>query len=145
MNGETVPQFRSMISDFFDNTERFFEPDFIGGRMLTSSMPLTNITENNNAYTIELAAPGLSKKDFHIDIQDNILSISVEKEEETKTGDENYTRREYSYNAFSRSFNLPDSVKNEDIKAEYENGVLKLLLPKKAEARKTSRKEISVA
>ena len=78
----------------------------------------------------------MKKEDFKIDVDGNILTISAEKEEKKEEKDKRYNRREYNYSSFSRSFTLPDKVKQEDIQATYENGVLALLLPKKEEARK---------
>jgi HSP20 family protein len=85
---------------------------------------------------VSLAVPGMEKEDFKIDVGGNILTISAEKEENKEEKDKRYNRREYNYSSFSRSFTLPDEVKQENIQATYENGVLALLLPKKVEAGK---------
>ena len=120
--------------------EDFFKPwndmlDFDGWkRMLT--VPSVNITENADAYNVALAAPGLKKDDFKIDVEGAMLTISCEKEDSSEEKDERYTRKEYSYSSFSRSFNLPDEVNSEKIDATYHDGVLKLILPKKEEAKK---------
>ena len=120
--------------------EDFFKPwndmlDFDGWkRMLT--VPSVNITENAEAYNVALAAPGLKKDDFKIDVEGAMLTISCEKEDSSEEKDERYTRKEYSYSSFSRSFNLPDEVNSEKIDATYHDGVLKLILPKKEEAKK---------
>jgi HSP20 family protein len=83
-----------------------------------------------------MAAPGLKKNDFNIDIEGNLLTISSEKEDTREEKDEPYTRKEYSYSSFSRSFTLPDEVNREKIDASYVDGVLHLILPKKDEAKK---------
>ena len=87
--------------------------------------------------TISVAAPGLKKNDFHINVDGNMLTISAEKEEtKEEKEEENYTRKEYNYSSFSRSFTLPQEVNREKIEASYEDGVLKLVLPKKEEVKK---------
>jgi HSP20 family protein len=132
--------FPSLFDDFFKPWNEWFD---------TSSaitVPAVNITENANDYKISVAAPGLKKNDFHINVDGNMLTISAEKEEtkEEKEG-ENYTRKEYNYSSFSRSFTLPQEVNREKIEASYEDGVLKLVLPKKEEVKKAvASKQIEV-
>ena len=96
--------------------------------------PLANVSEKEDRFELELAVPGMDKKDFNISIEKNMLSVSAENKKESnedhKEGNTNYTRREFSYGAFSRSFTLPDSVDREKISAEYQNGILHLVLPK---------------
>lgn len=122
--------------------EDFFKPwneimDFNGwGKTMT--VPAVNITDNRDEYKVSLAVPGLKKDDFKIDVDGNILTISSEKEESNEENDEKFTRREYSYSSFCRSFTLPDEVNREKIEAVYENGVLKLNLPKKEEVKKAA-------
>jgi HSP20 family protein len=106
------------------------------GRVLT--MPAVNITENKDDYKVSLAVPGMKKNDFNIDIQGNILTISAETEEKKEEKDEGFTRKEYNFSSFSRSFTLPDEVNKEKIDATYVDGVLKLSLPKKEEAKKAA-------
>ena len=127
--------------------EDFFKPwneimDFNGwGKTMT--VPAVNITDNQDEYKVSLAVPGLKKDDFKIDVEGNILTISSEKEESNEEKDARFTRREYSYSSFSRSFTLPEEVNREKIEAVYENGVLKLRLPKKEEAKqKTERRNL---
>jgi HSP20 family protein len=95
-----------------------------------------NITENKEDYRVSVAAPGLKKSDFKIDVEGNMLTISSEKEESKEEKDARYTRKEYSYSSFNRSFALPEEVNREKIEATYEDGVLKVLLPKKEEVKK---------
>ena len=124
---------------FFDD---FFNRDLFDWRQSNfsntgTSMPAVNIRETNESFDVEMAAPGMTKNDFKIELEGNNLTISSEKknEQEQKEG-ENYTRREFSYQSFCRTFNLPkDVVDAENIKAKYEEGVLKLQIPKKEEAK----------
>jgi HSP20 family protein len=126
----------SVVNDFF-NSERVLFPsifDLDRGFMdsdVASLLPDANIIENDEDYKIELAAPGLEKKDFIVEMQDGILNISAEKEEDKKEENKNFKRREFSYNSFSRSFSLPENCLSDKIEAKYENGVLHLSLPKK--------------
>jgi len=123
----------------FDEFFKPWDPWFNNGGGLWSkplTMPSVNITENKDDYKIAVAAPGLKKSDFNIDIEGNMLSVSCEKEEKKDEKDARHTRREYNYSSFSRSFTLPDEVMKEKIEAVYEDGVLNLTLPKKEEAKK---------
>lgn len=127
------------MSDFFD-TDRFFDSDWLKKQ----SVPAVNVRETEKAYEIEVAAPGLSKKDFNITVENRVLTISSEKEEEKEAKEENYTRREFSYSSFSRSFTLPEGVSEEDVKASYADGVLRLAVPKKEVSQPKVRKAIEV-
>src|SRR5580704_17978285 len=106
--------------------------------MLT--IPAVNIVEKQDHFDIILASPGMKKNDFSIDVEGNLLTISAEHEER----DERHTRREFNYTSFSRSFTLPEGVMKDRIDASYENGLLKLMLPKTEEAKKTASKHIPV-
>ena len=145
--GSALP---ALMDDFY-NTDRFFGPsilDFDGGLLdLDSSflVPEANIIENGKDYKIELAAPGLERKDFKVEVQDGVLTISAEKEEETKEDKKNFRRREFSYNSFCRSFTLPENLVTDKIDAKYENGVLRLSLPKKEVTISKPAKQIHVA
>jgi len=128
----------SVFEDFFRPWNDLFETTNSGlfGRVLT--MPAVNITENKDDFKVSLAAPGMKKSDFNIDVQGNILTISAELEEKKEEKEENYTRKEYNFSSFSRSFTLPDEVNKEKIEAAYVDGVLNLSLPKKEEAKKAA-------
>jgi len=120
--------FPAVFDDFFRPWNDFFGNETLLNRVLT--VPAVNITENDKEYKIAVAAPGLKKNDFKIDLDGNMLTISAETEEaKEEKEDERYTRKEYNYSSFSRSFSLPDEVNKEKIEAVYENGVLKLTLP----------------
>ncbi len=120
-----------------------FTNDF-GGSDWATNVPSVNIVENTKDFRIELAAPGLEKKDFKIAMENGMLVISAEKKEEIKEEKENFMRREFSYNKFTRSFRLPENCLTEKIDAKYENGVLRLILPKKEMTMAKPVKEIKV-
>ena len=111
------------------------------------SVPSVNIKETPNSFEVELAAPGMEKKDFKIELDGNTLSISSEKEEQQEQKDgENYTRKEFSYQSFYRTFHLPkDVVDAEKIKAKYENGLLQLSIPKREEAKQKPSRLIDIS
>ena len=140
-----------MTQDFFD-VDDFFNNRGLVRNMLPeifwngkTSEPALNIKETDDNFEIELAAPGFGKKDFDVTIEDGCLLIKAEKETSEEETDDNFTRREFSYNSFERSLQLPDSVKDEDIKAKYNDGILSFKLTKKEEAKKMSPKKIKIA
>lgn len=139
-------QLPSIFNDFFRPWESLF--DFNGGSLINNfnpiSVPAVNIVENKDNYEVSLAAPGMKKDDFNIDIDASTLTISAEKEEKREEKDERFTRKEFSFTTFSRSFSLPDWVNKDKIDASYENGLLKLVLPKTEEAKKIASRHISV-
>ena len=132
----------SVFDDFFKPWNEWFD----NGGLLSRSMnvPAVNITEQKNDYLVSLAAPGLKKEDFKIDVDGNMLTISSEKEETKEEKDKKFTRKEYNYSSFSRSFTLPEEINKEKIEAKYEDGVLKISLPRKEEAKKPAAKNIAV-
>jgi HSP20 family protein len=132
----------SVFDDFFRPWNEWFDNGGLYGR--TMNVPAVNIMENENGYDVSLAAPGLKKEDFTINVDGSMLTISSEKEETREEKDKSFTRKEYNYSSFSRSFTLPDEINREKIEAKYEDGVLKLALPKKEEAKKPVAKQISV-
>jgi HSP20 family protein len=107
-------------------------------------MPHLNILESEKSFNIELAAPGLNKEDLNIHLEKNIMTVSNEKKEEKKLNSANYLKREFSYHSFKRSFNIPETVDSNNIKAQYENGVLKIELPKKEAEVSASTKTIEI-
>ena len=123
----------------WDFNSDFFDLDF------ANSIPSVNIVENHKDFKIEMAAPGHEKKDFKVEVDNGVLTISSEKREETKEEKENYTRKEFSYRSFSRSFRLPDNCVADKIDAKYENGILCLSLPKKEVKAAQAPKEIKVS
>ena len=135
------PRLGLSVNDFFEPWNEWLS-DGASGRSL--SVPHVNITEDKSGYFLSLAAPGLDKKDFRIDVDGNILTISSRKEESKEEKNENYTRHEYNYSSFSRSFTLPEEVKLDKIEAHYEDGVLKLALPKNEKAAHKNHKAIPI-
>jgi len=138
----TSERMPALFDDFFKPWNEWFDNGGLWGR--PSSLPAVNITEDKDSYEVSLAVPGMKKDDFKIDLDGNMLSISCEKEDQTETTDKKFTRKEYNYSSFSRSFTLPEEVDFEKIDASYENGLLKLVLPRKEDAKKIMAKQIAV-
>jgi HSP20 family protein len=136
--------FPSFVSDFFD-TDLLSPELFNFEGSMVSNLPSVNITEGDKNFKIELAAPGFEKKDFKVETDNGMLTISSEKEKEDKEETDNYRRREFSYSSFRRSFQLPENSIQDKIEAKYENGVLKLTLPKKEISISKPKKEIKIA
>ena len=140
-NGSFWPK---MVQDFFgaenpfDFDEKFWFPE------KSIEIPSANVIENDNEFKLELAAPGFDKKDFKVEIQEGMLNISAEKEHKSEEKKENYRKKEFSYSSIRRSFALPENVKDENIDAKYENGILKIVLPKKALEGSKPKKAIEV-
>ena len=111
-----------------------------------SSLPAVNIKENENSFAVEMAAPGMEKKDFKIEVDGHTLTISSERQDQNEEKDEAFTRKEFSYKSFYRSFHLPKDVVDADkINAKYENGILFLEIPKKEEAKPKPARLINIA
>ncbi|ULQ53323.1 Hsp20/alpha crystallin family protein [Flavihumibacter fluvii] len=123
----------SVFNDFFKPWNDWFDSGVWGREM---NLPAVNIEEQKDDFLVSLAAPGLKKEDFNISLDGNMLTISCEKEERKEEKDKKYNRKEYNYSSFSRSFTLPDQVNTDKIDAKYEDGLLKVVLPKKEEAKK---------
>ncbi|HNX06092.1 MAG TPA: Hsp20/alpha crystallin family protein [Bacteroidales bacterium] len=133
------PTFSDLMNSFFENDSlNFFNRQHC-------SVPAANIVENENSYELELAVPGMNKEDFRIDVENNMLTISSEKKEENEESNKNYTRKEFVFGSFSRSFMLPKSIDNEKINAEYKNGVLCLHLPKREEEKTKIKRQIAIS
>jgi HSP20 family protein len=130
------------LADMFQN---FFDSDFNDFFSRRFSDPAANIIESPESFELDLAAPGMKKDDFRIHLENNILTVSSEVEDEKLDEGKNYSRKEFSYGSFTRSFTLPKIIDLDKIKADYENGILKVLLPKKEEARLEVKKEIKIA
>ena len=131
--------------------DRFFENDWFdwANRNFSdtnTTLPSVNIKESAEDFEVEVAAPGLGKKDFKIELSHDLLTISSEKkiDKETKKGQQ-FSRREFSYQSFSRSFTLPNTADSEKIEAKYENGILRIVIPKKEEAKPKPPRQISIS
>ncbi|MCW5907464.1 MAG: Hsp20/alpha crystallin family protein [Chitinophagales bacterium] len=122
----------------------FFDADNFFTRGNGGTMPAANIAETEKEYSIDLAVPGFKKEDFKVKVDKDILTISAETKSESSEEKKEYTRKEYNYSSFSRSFRLPDDVKDDAIAAKYDNGILKLTLPK-SNVQVTATKEINVS
>ena len=126
-------------TDLFDWSNRNYSET-------NTTVPSENIKENADAFNVEMAVPGFDKKDFKIALDHNVLTISSEKkvENETKEG-ERFTRHEYSYQSFSRSFTLPEAANGDKISAKYDNGILNVEIPKREEAKPKPMRQIAIA
>jgi HSP20 family protein len=133
------PFTRNLLSDFFGEDE-FFKPEWWNNNW----MPAVNISDENGHYTIELAAPGLSKDDLDIKVENGVLTVSSETKSEEEKTEKNYTRREFSYSSFKRSFRLPQNTNEDGICAKYEDGVLYLTVDKKEITAQENSKAIAV-
>jgi HSP20 family protein len=111
-----------------------------------TTLPAVNIKEGKDDFQIEVAAPGMEKKDFKIDLENDQLTISSERKNEKEEKDDSYTRREFSYQSFSRTFTLPEHlVDGEKISAKYADGILRIIVPKKEEAKPKPPRTIKIA
>lgn len=136
-DNKMTPSLNSLFNDWFDDS--YFDKIAVG-----TSIPAVNIQDNDRDFVVSIAAPGLKKDDFKISLNHNLLTISSEQKSEKEDKEEGkYTRKEYNYSSFSRSFTIPETVEVDQIDAKYENGELKITLPKKEKAVKIV-KEIAV-
>ena len=131
---------RFFNDDWFDLPTRVFNNGNYG-------LPAVNIKEDDERYTLEVVAPGRKREDFNVEVENDLLRISAERKVENseKDAEDNYTRREFSYTSFARSFQLPETVAADNIAARYENGVLYLELPKKEEAKPQPARTIEIS
>lgn len=136
-NGRPVVKYDNPFSDLFNFPSLFSETNGVSGS------PAANIYETPEAYHVELNAPGRNKEDFKVNVDKDLLTVSFEKKEETKTENGKSIRREFSYNSFKRSFSLDETVDTTKIQAKYENGILKIELPKKEDV-KVEPKQIAI-
>lgn len=119
--------------------------DLTNSAVAGSTMPSVNISENNDMFLVDVAAPGLNKNDFKVSLENNLLSISSEKESSDETQDSKYTRKEFTYSSFKRTFSIPDNVESNKIRATYKDGILRLEIPKKEEAKQKEPRLISIS
>lgn len=132
-----APFFPSLIDDFINQDWNLKTPS-------STTLPAVNIKDLEAQFEIELAVPGMKKSDFEIEVEDGLLSISSSLEEEQVTEKGKFTRREFSYNSFKRTFTIPESVDPSNIEAQYSDGVLQLRLPKRKEALRQPKKLIKI-
>ena len=140
MSSKVLTKTDELLPSVFDNFFRPWNEWFSNNELWNKAMkvPAVNIMESENHYKVSLAAPGLKKSDFKINLEGNMLTISSEKEESRDEKDARYTRKEYSYSSFRRSFTMPEEVSQDKIEATYVDGVLRLTLPKKEDAKKST-------
>jgi HSP20 family protein len=139
--GENRNLFPTLFNEFF-NRDIF---DLANTSFSDSTLPAVNIKETKNDFIVEVAAPGMSKDDFKIELDNSLLVISSEKEEKNEeVQDGEFTRKEFSYRSFKRTFTLPETIQEDKIKASYKDGVLKITLPKKEEAKEKPKKMIKI-
>ncbi len=132
----------SFIDDIFSREwPSVFSQNFNTGM----SLPMVNIKETADAYFVEMAVPGLKKSDFHIDLDNQVLSISTEMEEENEQHEDNYSRKEFGYSSFKRTFTLPETIEDGKIEAKYDEGILSIQLPKKEEAKQKPARNIKIS
>ena len=142
-SNQNFPTLSNWLDDIFnrDLIPSAFTSNFNTG----ITLPKVNIKETANDFAVEMAVPGLKKSDFQIDIDNQVLSISTETKEDNEHKEENYTRREFGYSSFKRTFTLPESVNADKINASYNEGILSILLPKKEEAKQKPARSIKIS
>ena len=143
-NGSLFPAIPSLLDDFFGRD--WLDSTMADWRTSGSTLPAVNVQETNDDYMIEVAAPGMKRDDFKIELDNNVLTISSQQEDSHEEKDGNYTRREFSYQSFKRSFSLPQNrVKGDEITAKYVDGILRITVPKTDDAKVKPAKQIAVA
>jgi HSP20 family protein len=128
--------------------DELLNDNFFGGitnERFNSTVPAVNIKEGNDDFSIEVAAPGFDKKDFSIDLNNNILEVSSQKEVNSDVENEKVVRKEFSYRSFKRVFTLPETIDSDKIKANYKDGILTINIPKREEAKVKPVRQISIA
>ena len=144
-NGSVFPTVPSLFDDFFNRD--WFDSSLANWRTSGASLPAVNVMETNDDFRIEVAAPGMKRGDFRVELDNNVLTISSEREDksEEKDANGNYTRREFSYQSFQRSFSLPENkVLGDKITARYVDGILYVTVPKSEDAKVKPAKQIAV-
>jgi HSP20 family protein len=130
------PMFNELFNDFFEG---------VVNNSVKSFNPSVNIIETDENFKLALAAPGFKREEFKIQVENDLLSISAEKKEEHTEKNEKYNRREFTFSSFKRSFTLPEFTDAEKVSAQYENGIMTLLIPKKEEAKPKPAREIQIS
>jgi len=143
----TLVKYQNAVPSLLD---RLFENEFDGWPRrnysnTNTTLPSVNIKENNEGFKIAVAAPGFDKNDFHIELDNDVLTISSEKQIKNEVNeDERFTKKEFSYQSFTRSFNLSELVESDKITAKYKNGILSVVIPKKEEAKPKPARQIAI-
>lgn len=144
LSDNVLPSFPSWFNRFFEgDLMDWSDTNFTGSN---STLPAVNVLENDNEYKIEVAAPGMKKEDFSLNYENGRMTISAEVREDAEGQHDHYTRREYRYQSFQRSFSVPENmVKSEKIQAAYADGILRITLPKRDEVKPRPAKEIKIS
>lgn len=137
-----LPSFSSWFDNFFENS---LGTEFLSNFNTGITLPAVNIKETSDEFVLELAIPGMKKSDFTIDVENKILSIASEVKHEDEETKDHYTKREFGYSSFKRTFTLPDSVESDKVKASYKDGILMITLPKREEAKQKPPKRIEIS
>lgn len=136
------PSFPSFFENWFNNSLM----DLNDYSSFSGTMPAVNVKEDKDKYEVEVAAPGMEKEDFKLKLENDVLTITAEKSNEKSDENDNYSRKEFSYQSFKRSFTLPEGhIMTEKIEANYKNGILHIHLPKREEVKPQPPKEISIS
>ena len=144
LSNTDYPSFPSFINRFFEGDLMDWNNFNFAG--FNSTLPAVNVSESDNEFQIEVAAPGMKKGDFKVNYDNGRLTISAESKDEKKEGSKKYTRREYSYQSFQRSFTLPEeAVITDKIHARYNDGVLQITVPKQEEAKTKPARTINIS
>ena len=140
-NVATLPSLSSWVDNFFENN---LGTEFMSNFNTGITLPAVNIKETNDQFVLELAIPGMKKSDFSIEVDNKILSISSEVKTENQMEESTYTRREFGYSSFKRTFTLPGNVESDRVNANYRDGILLVMLPKREEAKQKPPKRIEI-
>ena len=132
------PSFPGLIEDFM-SSEGMFKKEFAG------YVPAANIAEAGDHFSIELSAPGFTKEDLKVEVENSTLTVSGEARKESREEGKSYTRKEYGFGSFRRAFSLPKTVDTDKIEASYENGILRIIIGKKDEAKAKPAREIKIS
>lgn len=136
--------FPSLFNRFWNN--ELMDWDYSNFSSTNTSLPAVNVKETDDNFIIEVAAPGMTKKDFKIEFHNNVLSISSERKNAKDKSTENYTRKEFSYQSFQRSFTVPENkIMGDKIEAKYNEGILNVILPKREEVKPQPMREIKIS
>lgn len=141
-NTSSLPSFSSWVDNLIEGG---MGTGFLSNFNTGMTLPAVNIKESADEFFLEIAVPGMKKSDFNIDVDNKVLSISSETREEQEHKEENYTRREFGYSSFKRTFTLPDTIESDKISAQYKEGILTVHLPKKEEAKDKPAKRITIS
>jgi HSP20 family protein len=144
-NGNLVPTIPSLLNDFF--SDGWIYPPLSGWKSTGTTLPAANICETNEDFRIEIAAPGMKRDDFKVELDNHVLTVSYERnEQQTAQNQETYSLREFNYQSFQRTFTLPEQkIQGEKIEARYDNGILYISIPKKDEAKIKPARQITIS